>query len=148
MLLVVANVPDLADLPPVRAAAAGSVDQAARLAEATAITESFNTQLTARLDELAASGQWQAPTPAVIARFDLRAALTAARAEAAANGRNADAACFDSEAYQASAERNFHPDCAPATGGEPRFAQFVFWDDIHPAATTHAAIASALIDLL
>ncbi len=67
----------------------------------------------------------------------------------AADGNVLDA-CFDSDTYRDSptAERIFHPDCAPVGGGVPGFADFVFWDDIHPTGAVHAAIGAALIELL
>ena len=83
----------------------------------------------------------------MIVRFDLRAALAAVQQAAVQRGDNATDACFDSDAYRAStiAARSFHPDCAPLAGGAPRFANFVFWDDIHPTGATHAAIGAALV---
>jgi phospholipase/lecithinase/hemolysin len=62
-------------------------------------------------------------------------------------GDNATDACFDSDAYRASAvaARSFHPDCAPLPNSAPRFATFVFWDDVHPTGATHAAIGAALV---
>ncbi|HUQ53036.1 MAG TPA: hypothetical protein VM692_12500, partial [Gammaproteobacteria bacterium] len=101
----------------------------------------------ARLGAIEATGQWLAPTPPAIARFDLQVALEAARQTIAAGGGNAIDACFDSATYRASstAERVFHAGCAPATsGGVPRFATFAFWDGIHPTAAAHAAIGAAL----
>jgi phospholipase/lecithinase/hemolysin len=150
--LVVANVPDLAALPAVRAAAAqAGADEAAMLAAASAISAAFDRELDARLDAMEASAQWLAPTPAVILRFDLYSALNAARQSLAANGANALDACFDSERYRSSsaAERSFHADCAPvAVDGAPRFAGFVFFDGIHPTGATHAALGDALNALL
>lgn len=143
---VVANVPDLATLPAIRAAARASGDEPAALAAATAISQAFDRELDTLLDDIDARRQWLAPTPPSIQRFDLHAALTAARATIAVGGGNASDACFDSETYRGSgAERIFHPDCAPPTaGGIPRFAEFVFWDGIHPTGTAHAAIGAAL----
>ena len=69
----------------------------------------------------------------------------------AARGGNATDACFDSEAYRdsAAAERVFHPVCAPPTiGAAPRFAEFVFWDGIHPTGAAHVAIGEAMRALL
>jgi lysophospholipase L1-like esterase len=145
---IVANVPDLAALPAVRADAAANVDEAGTLAAASAISEDFDRQLGARLDDIEARGQWNFPVAPEIARFDLRAALAAAQLELAAGGGNALDACFDSAAYRDSAvaERIFHPDCAPGSGEAPRFDDFVFWDLIHPTGTAHAAIGAALID--
>ena len=62
-------------------------------------------------------------------------------------GDNATDACFDSDAYRESsiAARSFHPDCAPLPNGAPRFARFVFWDDVHPTGATHSAIGAALV---
>ena len=144
--VVVANVPDLALLPAVRAAARASADEAGVLARASAISRTFDQELTAKLSEIRAGGGWLPPTP-VIARFDLQAAWSDARHAMAANGANAVDACFDSEVYRASAaaQRVFHPDCAPVTvGGAPRFANFVFFDGIHPSGAAHAAIGDAL----
>jgi phospholipase/lecithinase/hemolysin len=83
----------------------------------------------------------------VIVRFDLRAALAAVQQAAAQRGENATDACFDSDAYRDSslAARHFHPDCAPLGSGAPRFAGFVFWDDVHPTGATHSAIGAALV---
>jgi phospholipase/lecithinase/hemolysin len=144
--LVVANVPDLSELPAVRATARASADEARVLATASAISAAFNRALAAKLDEVEAGGSWLPPTP-VIARFDLHAALSAARQAMAANGANTSDACFDTELYRSSsaAERAFHPDCAPVTAdGAPRFDEFVFFDGIHPTGATHAALGDAL----
>jgi len=145
--LVVANVPDLAVLPAVRAEARAGGDEAGTLAAAGAISEAFDRELDALLDEIEARGEWDAPEPPGIVRFDLRSALASTRVAAAAAGSNGDDACFDSEAYRAAddAARSFHPDCEPATAdGEPRFSRFVFWDGIHPTGAAHAAIGVAL----
>lgn len=145
--LVVANVPDLAVLPAVRAEARAGNDEAATLAAAGAISEAFDRELDALLDGIEARGEWDAPVPPVIDRFDLRSALTSAREATAAAGGNADDACFDSEAYRASgnAARTFHHECAPALpGAPPRFSRFAFWDGIHPSSAAHAMIGAAL----
>jgi phospholipase/lecithinase/hemolysin len=83
----------------------------------------------------------------VIVRFDLRAALAAVQQAAEQRGENATDACFDSDAYRDSAlaARHFHADCAPNPGGAPRFAGFVFWDDVHPTGATHSAVGTALV---
>jgi phospholipase/lecithinase/hemolysin len=144
--VVVANVPDLAVLPAVRVAARASSDEAGLLAAASAISGAFNHELAAKLGDIEAGGSWLPPTPA-IARFDLHTALSAARQAMAANGANALDACFDSNLYRDSstAQRIFHPDCAPvAVDGAPRFADFVFFDGIHPTGSAHAAIGDAL----
>ncbi len=148
--LVVANVPDLATLPAVLTQAAAAADAPAVLDAARAVSASLNSQLRARLDEIEASDRWQTPTPPVLVRFALLAALEAAREAAAAQGDNTVDACFDSEAYRDSstAERVFHPECAPEGGGAPRFDAFVFWDGIHPTGSTHAAIGAALLEAL
>jgi len=148
--LVVANVPDLATLPAIRARAKGRDDELATLAAASAISESFDRQLDATLDRIEAQGRWVVPTLPDIERFDLRAALAGAQLTLAARGGNAVDACFDSETYRASAaERIFHPDCAPPTlDAAPRFGEFVFWDGIHPTGVAHAAIGDAMRALL
>lgn len=148
--LVVANVPDLAALPGVRARARAAADEAAVLAAATLIADSFNRELHARLDQIDAKRQWDAPTPPVLTRFDLRAALGAAQLATVAEGGDATEACFASDLYRHSpnAERVFDPDCAPEATGPPRFARFVFWDDIHPTGAAHARIGAAMIDAL
>jgi phospholipase/lecithinase/hemolysin len=144
--LVVANVPDLAALPSVRATAQSSATPAAVLATATAVSDDFDRELAARLDVIEAKRAWDSPQPPVIVRFDLRAALAAVLQDARQRGANATDACFDSNAYRDSvvAARDFHPDCAPLSGGAPRFAGFVFWDDVHPTSATHAAVGAAL----
>jgi phospholipase/lecithinase/hemolysin len=148
--LVIANVPDLAALPAVRLEAGASGDESAVLAAASAISDAFDRELDALLDEIESRGQWLAPTPPVLVRFDLRAALEAARQASAAGGGNMHDACFDSEIYwqSAIAERIFHPDCAPTGSSAPHFDEFVFWDGIHPTGNAHAAIGAALIDAL
>ena len=145
--LVVANVPDLAALPSVREMARSSATPAAVLATATAVSDDFDRALAARLDVIEAKRAWDSPQPPVIVRFDLRAALAAVQQAAEQRGANATDACFDSDAYRDSAlaARNFHPDCAPLAGGAPRFAGFVFWDDVHPTGATHAAVGAALV---
>jgi phospholipase/lecithinase/hemolysin len=144
--LIVANVPDLAAVPAVRAAARASGDAPAALAAASAISATFNRELDAKLDDIEAGARWLAPTP-VIARFDLHAALSAAQLAVAANGGNAADACFALDVYRESstAQRVFHPECEPATAdGAPRFAQFAFFDGIHPTGVAHAAIGDGL----
>lgn len=144
--LVVANVPDLAVLPAVRADARSSGDEAQALATASAISDAFNRELAATLDGIEGTLPAVPPTP-VIARFDLHAALAAAQQALTANGGNAQDACFDTELYRDSsvAQRAFHPDCAPLTAeGAPRFDNFVFFDGIHPTGAAHAAIGDAL----
>jgi phospholipase/lecithinase/hemolysin len=144
--LVVANVPDLAVLPAVRAAADSSSDEARALARASAISDAFNRELAAKLDAIEATVPALPPTP-VIARFDLHAALAAAQQSLTASGGNAQDACFDTELYRDSpvAQRAFHPDCEPVTvEGAPRFGNFVFFDGIHPTGAAHAAIGDAL----
>jgi phospholipase/lecithinase/hemolysin len=145
--LVVANVPDLAALPSVREMARSSATPAAVLASATAVSDDFDRELAARLDVIEAKRAWDSPQPPVIVRFDLRAALAAVLQAAQQRGANATDACFDSDAYRDSAlgARNFHPDCAPLAGGAPRFAGFVFWDDVHPTGATHSTIGAALV---
>jgi phospholipase/lecithinase/hemolysin len=145
--LVVANVPDLASLPSVQATARSNADPAAVLAAAAAVSESFNQQLAARLDQIASKRAWDSPQSPVLVRFDLRAALEAARQAASGRGNNTTDACFDSEAYRDSslAERTFHANCKPLMAGSaPRFDEFVFWDGIHPTGVTHAALGAAL----
>jgi lysophospholipase L1-like esterase len=145
--LVIANVPSLATVPAVRAAAAASTDEAAVLRDAAAISAAFDLELAARLAAIDNKQQWLAPTAAVIERFDLQAALAAAQVSIAAGGGNAVDACFASETYRTSstAERVWHPDCAPTVvDAPPRFARFAFWDGIHPTSAGHAAIGAAL----
>jgi phospholipase/lecithinase/hemolysin len=149
--LVVANVPDLATLPAIRELAKSSGDELATLAAASAIAETFDRELDAELDKIEARGRWVAPTLPDIERFDLRAALADVRLSVAARGGNAVDACFDSETYRdsAAAERIFHPACAPPTAdAAPGFAEFVFWDGIHPTGVAHAAIGDAMRALL
>jgi phospholipase/lecithinase/hemolysin len=145
--LVVANVPDLAALPSVRETARSSATPAAVLAAATAVSDDFDRELSARLDVIEAKRAWDSPQPPVIVRFDLRAALAAVLQAAQQRGANTTDACFDSDAYRDSAvaARTFHPECAPNPGGAPRFANFVFWDDVHPTGATHSAVGAALL---
>jgi phospholipase/lecithinase/hemolysin len=144
--LVVA-IPDLAALPSVRETARSSATPAAVLAAATAVSDDFDRELSARLDVIEAKRAWDSPQPPVIVRFDLRAALAAVLQAAQQRGANTTDACFDSDAYRDSAvaARTFHPECAPNPGGAPRFANFVFWDDVHPTGATHSAVGAALL---
>ena len=141
--LIVANVPDLATLPAIRAAAQSTADPTATLAAASAVSAALNAQLDAALDALS-----REHAAAAILRFDLAAALETTLAAAARAGVNTHDACFDSAAYRASpsAERTFHPDCA---GLEPahRFSSFSFWDALHPSGALHAELGRALIEL-
>ena len=144
--IVVANVPDLGSLPAIRAVAGPRPDAAELLAHASALSAAFDAELRAKLDTIETGGRppW---APAAIVRFDLRAALTLSQQAAAAAGGNAHEACLDSAAYRVSgaAERELHPACAPAAGGEPpRFSGFVFWDGIHPTGAVHAQIGASL----
>ena len=145
--LVVANVPDLAALPTVAETARSSATPAGVLAAATAVSDDFDRALSARLDMIEAKRAWDSPQPPVIVRFDLRAALATVLQAAQQRGANTTDACFDSDAYRDStvAARTFHPDCAPNPGGTPRFANFVFWDDVHPTGATHSAVGAALL---
>lgn len=140
--VMVAGVPNLAELPAVRLAAAGASDEAALLGAASAVSAGINTALASALDELAR----ERPT-STIARFDLDAALGSALAAAERDGRDTRDACFDSAAYRASAtaERRFHLGCAPV-GAEPNFARFAFWDGIHPTGALHTELGRALIE--
>jgi phospholipase/lecithinase/hemolysin len=148
--LVVANVPDLAALPGIVVDAQASGDEAAALAAATSISQTFNSGLDSLLDGIEASGRWETPAPLELTRFDLFTALQSAQQTIAAGGGNATELCFDRAAYQdsATAERDFHPDCAPTTDGPPRFDDFVFWDDLHPTGAAHASIGAALSEQL
>jgi phospholipase/lecithinase/hemolysin len=144
--VVVANVPDLATVPAVRVAARASRDEPAALAAASAISVAFNRELAAKLDGLEAGAQWLTQAP-VITRFDLYGALSVGQLAMAASGGNAADACFASDVYRESSagQRVFHSDCAPATvDGAPRFAQFAFFDGIHPTGAAHAVIGEAL----
>jgi phospholipase/lecithinase/hemolysin len=147
--LVVSNVPELAMLPAVRTRAVATGDEDAALSAAGAVTEEFNTQLAALLDEIEASGRWLSPTPPDLMRFDLRNALLEARDAIAASGGNVTEACFDNDLYRDSptAERAFHPDCAPVEGATPRFEDFLFWDDLHPSGAAHGLVGAALAEL-
>jgi phospholipase/lecithinase/hemolysin len=144
--LLVANIPDLAVLPSVRETARSSGTPAAVLAAATTVSDDFNRELDARLDVIEAKRAWNSPQPPVIVRFDLHAALAAVLQAAQQRGANTTDPCFDSDAYResATAARTFHADCAPLANGAPRFANFVFWDDVHPTGATHSAIGAAL----
>ena len=148
--LIVANVPDLAMLPAVRAKARTSADEADLLATASAITDAFNSELDKRLDEMSKSTRWHSSASPQIIRFDLRAAWDAADADAKAHGKDVVDACFDSTTYRHSdsADRVFNPGCAPAADGIPQFSKFAFWDDLHPTAAVHAAIGAALVEAL
>ncbi|MFO7285863.1 MAG: SGNH/GDSL hydrolase family protein [Gammaproteobacteria bacterium] len=132
--ILVANVPDLALLPAVRAAEE----------VASNVTSAFNAELDARLAEIETAH----PAGDSIVRFDFSAVLTAARADAVMAGLNVTDACFDSKAYIGpDATRRFHPDCAPAGDGlAPDFDSFFFWDEIHPTAIVHERIGAALIE--
>jgi phospholipase/lecithinase/hemolysin len=146
--LVVANVPDLAMLPAVRSAARFTRDETATLAAARAISSAFDERLNAELAGIEARARWLGPTQPTIVRFDLATAVGDAAETVASLGGNATDACFDSDAYRRSsaAERAFHAECAPTSGAPPRFAQFAFWDGIHPTGAAHAIIGAALVE--
>jgi phospholipase/lecithinase/hemolysin len=141
--VIVANVPNLAVLPAVRAAAARATDETALLAAAADVSAQINAGLASTLDRLAN----ERPASS-IARFDLAAALDRALTAAQIDGRNVREPCFDSAAYRSSptAERRVHRDCAVA-GAAPNFAGFAFWDAIHPTGALHAVLGHALIEV-
>lgn len=143
--VIAANVPNLARLPAVSdTAELEGIDVAAAMTTAAEITTGFNDDLAERLAALAASH----PNGASLVPFDFNTHFEAALEAAAAAGSNVTDACFDSETYAGSTtgERNFHAECAPAPGGAPGFADFFFWDGIHPSGASHAALGTALID--
>jgi phospholipase/lecithinase/hemolysin len=147
--LLVANVPDLAMFPAVRAAARSRSDEPATLAAAGAISSAFDERLTAELATIEARARGLASTQPAIVRFDLAAAVGDAADTIASLGGNTTDPCFDSDAYRRSsaAERAFHTGCAPSTpGAPPAFAGFVFWDGIHPTGAAHAIVGAALVE--
>lgn len=144
--VLVGNVPNIGALPATREGA----DEAGLPAPlvtsaATALTIKFNRKLARRLDRIRAR---HAGESVRIRGFDIFGHFKFVRILATLFGRNAVDACFNNDKYhdpEGMAEREFHPDCAPATPGEPaRYNKFVFFDDIHPTGWVHAAIGKAL----
>jgi len=143
--IVVANIPDLAIVSGIVDEASMTTDPESFLELATELSSTFATELDAVLTELRTGSRWTAPSPTLV-EFDLMAALGEVAAEISDSGGNVTDACFDSEKYRSSdnAERVFHADCAPVAGSGPRFADFLFWDRIHPTGRAHALLGQRL----
>lgn len=112
---------------------------------ATHLTKQFNKQLAQRLDQIRAEPNVNSVR---IKEFNLFRFFEGVRFVGRIFRLNIVDACFDTDAYQdfsmLMAERKFDPDCAPEDGGEPKFDDFVFFDDLHPTGRVHAAIGRAM----
>ncbi len=145
--ILVGNVPNIGSLPATRdEAVEAGLPEALVIGAATGITVKFNRKLARRVDRIRAR---HADEAVKIKEFDIFRYFEIVRILARLFGLNAVDACFNTDKYQdfsmGMAEREFHPDCAPAAPGEPpRFDKFVFFDDIHPTGLVHAAIGKAM----
>jgi hypothetical protein len=77
-----------------------------------------------------------------IKEFDLFRTFRGIRVLAHFLGFNTVDGCFDSELYDDTGVRKFHPECDE--GGSPDFDRFVFFDDLHPTGVIHSAIGHAM----
>jgi phospholipase/lecithinase/hemolysin len=143
---LVANSVNVGGVPAARAAAEETdIPPIFAFAVGTHFTKKFNRQLAERLHRIASLPNVK------IKEFDLFRSFRRIRAIAHFLGLNNADGCFDTDTYQDSptADRNFHPDCAPdPSGGPPKFERFVFFDDLHPTGLIHAALGDALFDAL
>ena len=113
---------------------------------ATRLTIRFNRQLAQRLNQIRAE---QNVNSVKIKGFNLFFFVEGVRFVGRLFGLNTVDACFDTDAYQdfsmLMAERNFDPDCAPdAPGDNPKFDDFIFFDDLHPTGRVHEVIGQAM----
>ena len=145
--ILVANAPNIGALPAARDGAADvGLPEALVSRAATGLTIKFNRKLARRLGQIRAR---HADDSVEIKAFNLFAYFETIRFLAKIFGLNAVDACFNTDKYQdfsmLMAEREFHPECAPAgPDDDPGFEKFVFFDDIHPTGWVHAAIGKAL----
>ena len=139
--ILVLNIPNIGAVPAVRGETDGLLRVLSRRAAAL-LARTFNAQLWWSLREV----QLRNPS-AQVEIFDLYTTFEVERARAFFSGTNIEAGCFDSRKYFDDGIRTFHGDCAPAAENlAADFDQFVFWDDLHPTARTHAAIGDALVE--
>lgn len=144
--ILVANSANIGSIPAtrIRADEAGLL-RAAVIAAATHLTIKFNKQLAQRLDQIRAE---QNVNLVRIKEFNLFRFFEGVRFVGRIFRLNVVDACFDTDAYRdfsmLMAVREFHPDCAPEEGDDPKFDDFIFFDGLHPTGQVHAAIGRAM----
>ena len=141
--VLIANSVNVGSVPATRIRAdEGDLPQALVIGVATKLTIRFNRQLAQRLDQIRAE---QTVNSVKIKKFNLFFIFEGVRLVGRLFDLNTVDACFDTDTYRATAVRNFHPNCAPdPAGGNPKFDDFVFFDDLHPTGRVHAAIGKFL----
>ena len=121
--ILVANSPDIGDIPETRALGSKKFAK-----QATKLTKSFNKQLEKALRKL------EHDLDIDIQRFDTFRFFRFVRNNAGLLGfSNAQDACFRSAVFFVTGVPEFHPDC----NGGLSFDEFVFFDEIHPTAKVH-----------
>lgn len=128
--LLVVNGPDIGKIPETRIKAE-EMNDPGYITQATQKSQTFNTLLAQRVQDIETAHHLG------IRQYDLAGFMTAVLHNATALGfTNTTEGCFDSSHLQ------YYPDCDNGNN----FDTFVFFDDIHPTAKTHALLGDALYE--